>query len=46
MRRQIGNREGEAIGLLTGRPVQFDITSVTRQAVHEWIHQAELGSDD
>jgi len=30
----------------TGRPVQFEITPVTRQAVHEWIHQAELVSDD
>jgi hypothetical protein len=28
----------------TGRPVQFEITPVTRQAVHEWIHQAELVS--
>jgi integrase len=30
----------------TGRPVQFEITPIIRQAVHEWIHQAELGSDD
>ena len=30
----------------TGRPVQFEITPVTRQAVQEWIHQAGLGSDD
>ena len=30
----------------TGRPVQFEITPVTRQAVHEWIRQAELGSGD
>jgi integrase len=30
----------------TGRPVQFEITPVTRQAVQEWIRQAGLGSDD
>ena len=30
----------------TGRPVQFEITPVTRQAVHEWIRQAGLGSGD
>jgi len=30
----------------TGRPVQFEITPVTRQAVQEWIRQAGLGADD
>ncbi len=30
----------------TGRPVQFEITPVARQAVKEWIRQAELKSDD
>jgi integrase len=30
----------------TGRPVQFEITLVARQAVKEWIRQAELKSDD
>jgi integrase len=30
----------------TGRPVQFEITAFTRQAVHEWIRQAGLGSGD
>jgi integrase len=30
----------------TGRPVQFEITPVTRQAVQDWIRQAGLGSDD
>jgi integrase len=30
----------------TGRPIQFEITPATRQAVQEWVRQAELGSDD
>ena len=30
----------------TGRPVQFEITPVTWQAVQEWIRQAGLGSGD
>lgn len=30
----------------TGRSVQFEITPVARQAVKEWIRQAELKSDD
>jgi integrase len=30
----------------TRRPVQFEITAPTRQAVAEWITQARLGSDD
>jgi hypothetical protein len=30
----------------TGRPVQFEVTPVTRQAVQEWIRQPGLGSDD
>ena len=30
----------------TGRPVQFELTPLTRQAVQEWIRQAELRSDD
>lgn len=30
----------------TGRPVQFEITSATREAVGEWIKEATLKSDD
>lgn len=30
----------------TGRPVQFEITPVTRQAIQEWIRLAELRADD
>lgn len=30
----------------TKRPVQFEITSTTREALHTWIKQAELKSDD
>ena len=30
----------------TQRPVQFEITPVTRDAVRKWIKQAELKSDD
>ena len=30
----------------TGRPVQFEITQPTREAVGEWIKEAALNSDD
>ena len=30
----------------TGRPVQFEITQATREAVGEWIKEASLNSDD
>ena len=30
----------------TGRPVQFEITQATREAVGEWIREASLNSDD
>jgi integrase len=30
----------------TSRPVQFEITAPTRDAVTEWIKEAELGSED
>ena len=30
----------------TGRPVQFEITGVTREALQAWIKKAELKSDD
>jgi len=36
------------IGLqkITSQPVQFEITQPTRDAVSEWIREAELGQDD
>jgi len=30
----------------TSRPVQFEITQPTRDAVSEWIKEAKLGQDD
>ena len=30
----------------TSRPVQFEITQPTRDAVSDWIKEAELGQDD
>ena len=30
----------------TGRPVQFEITQSTREAVHAWITQADLKASD
>ena len=30
----------------TGRPVQFEITPPTREAVSEWIREAKLSNDD
>jgi len=30
----------------TGRPVQFEITPPTREAVTEWIREAKLSNDD
>ncbi len=30
----------------TSRPVQFEITQPTREAVSDWIKEARLGQDD
>ncbi len=30
----------------TSRPVQFEITQATRDAVSDWIKEAKLGQDD